>query len=264
MTIKEQIKRDFGYDLPISGGLGMSSDAPIILHVGTWRDSSVVISIYCRCIFGANGWYWRHNSSQLVPDNDLVLKISSDVKYVEDEQIITEKRNFYFDISSIDQTKPDRLYDPRVAIESPANLYIPYELGWFHYDNHIINEAEYPGMGVSIAFSAPQSKLTLFLYNKGQPEFILKQAIDARRQEFAAAIHDFELVNNSANLVQSVDEQEYLFNIYYVDDALMVVGISTFNGMFMKFRLTNTNGSESFETECAMDTIIQIILIFRN
>ena len=265
MNLREMIKRDFGYDLPISGGSGLSPADPIHVNVKDKRKASAIQSIYCRCVYGANSWYWRHLTSEWVlGDFSSIAKISSQVKYLERNQIVTETRNFYWDMSEVDISDNDTIYNPLVGIEPPVGIYIPYELGWFHYDSHINDEDTNPGMGVSVAYSAPNAKLTLFMYDNSIKDFIMSDRLGATRKEFAQAVSDFESYNTSPVLLNSYDDEYYLSNIYDENGAMTVVSLGVFNGLFNKIRLTTGKEKEEHALHCALDTIGSITSIFRD
>ncbi len=94
LTIKEQIKKDFGVDLPILGGDGQSIDNPIIIDPKCKDWSSVEYS-YVKLINQALGRSWKVVNTSLIEHNghkidQLKLAIDGD-----DENFY----NYYFDVT---------------------------------------------------------------------------------------------------------------------------------------------------------------------
>ena len=102
MTLREMLHKDFGIDLPIAGGWGQSADDPILLTSQDPDEAALVQLEIARRIYGVQGWYWRQieRTSAGVVGAD-IEKFSSEVKYIEGDQVVTEKRNLYFDLSSV-------------------------------------------------------------------------------------------------------------------------------------------------------------------
>ncbi len=110
MDLKQMLLDDFGKNLPIAGGLGQSVEEPIRITTSDPVEAGLAQLEIARCIYGMNGWYWRATESTTIPSSSgLFEKFSSEVKYAEGHEIITEKRNFYFDISGVDVTSGQQL-----------------------------------------------------------------------------------------------------------------------------------------------------------
>lgn len=199
MTLREMLRKDFGKDLPISGGWGQSADDPIELLSHDAKEAALVQLVIARSIYGVQGWYWRQieRTSAGVVGAD-IEKFSSEVKYIEGDQIVTEKRNLYFDLSSVIIADDARLENPSVPVGPPAELNFPRQIGWFHFDGITNNEPEHPGLGVSVAYSAPKAKMMVYAYDKGISDQIRDKPDESAHSEYVQAIADFRSMNPEA------------------------------------------------------------------
>jgi len=256
MDLKQMLLDDFGKSLPIAGGLGQSVDEPIRITTSDPVEAGLAQLEIARCIYGINGWYWRATESTTVPSSTGALeKFSSEVKYVEGDKIITEKRNFYFDISGVDISPGQQLPDVHVPIPRTAGLELPWQLGWFHFDGLIDNEIDHPGLGLSVAYSAPEAKMTIYVYDKGMGEQIKFQPGAAAKLEYLQALSDFESMNPAAKQIREHEDGDVRLKIYDSGEVLSAVLVAPFQNQFFKLRLTLEAIDEPFMVECAWFTI---------
>ena len=256
MDLKQMLLDDFGKNLPIAGGLGQSVEDPIRLTTSDPTQAGLAQLEIARCIYGINGWYWRVTESAAEPSSTgPVEKFSSEVKYVEADEIVTEKRNFYFDISAVDIPKGQQLPDVRVPLPRMEGLGLPWQLGWFHFDGLIDNEIDHPGLGLSVAYSAPQAKMTIHVYDKGMGEQIKGDPDGAAKVEYLQAISDFESMNPTAQPIREHEDSGVRLKIYDSGELLSAVLVAPFQNVFFKLRLTLEASNEPFMVECAWFTI---------
>ena len=101
--LRNLLKDEFDIDLPISGGMGQSINDPIVIGTPDKLVASRVEMDVLRCINKQLGRHWRLTSKLRINDdlNCHIEKVSFEAKYQEGDKIITDTRNFYFDISSL-------------------------------------------------------------------------------------------------------------------------------------------------------------------
>ena len=100
--MRNQIFKDLGVLLPISGGIGNSIENAIVIektdvpfHTAVW-----VSYTYLDCIFnGRNVTYERIGQALLGRNGKKIDKISCITKELTETQIITQTENYYFDIT---------------------------------------------------------------------------------------------------------------------------------------------------------------------
>lgn len=256
MGLREMLLEDFGSALPIDGGFGRSAEEPIVITTACPKEAAVVQLQVARLLYGAAGWYWRAvERTSVDPDKGRVDKVTSEVKYVEGENLITEKRSLYFDTSIVDLPSDQQMQRPSVPIGFPANLNLPWQLGWFHHDGITDHESTDPGLGVSVAYSAPKAKITICAYDKGLGDDIERNPDILAATEFDCAVSDFELTNPGAALIREHEELGARVRVYEQGATYSVVFLSPFNKFFFKLRLTLAAGDEPFMVDCAWNTV---------
>ena len=260
MTLREMLHKDFGIDLPIAGGWGQSADDPIVLTSQDPGEAALVQLEIARRIYGVQGWYWRQidRTSAGVVGAD-VEKFSSEVKYIEGDQVVTEKRNLYFDFSSVIIADDARLENPSVPVGPPAELNFPRQIGWFHFDGITNNEPEHPGLGVSVAYSAPKAKMMVYAYDKGISNQIRDRPDESAYSEYAQAIADFRSVNPEARPAREHEQGGVRLTIFENGEILSVVLVSPFRDFFFKLRLTLDDRSEQYMVDCVMSTLANFV-----
>lgn len=256
MKLKEMILRDFGINLAIEGGFGQSAEDPIRITTRNPAEAALIELQLARCIYMINGWYWRAIQRTPVMTTQLrVEKLSSEVKYIEQDLTITETRNLYFDISKVDLQVDQQLPSTRVQVGYPAEIGLPWQLGWYHFDGLINNEPTHPGLGVSVAYSAPQAKMTVYAYDKGAGDAIEANPEASAQAEYLQAVSDFELMNPTAQTVREYEGASMRLKIYQLDNAFCAVIVAPFRNFFFKARLTLMNSDQPFKLDCAWFTI---------
>lgn len=166
--LKELLLREFGKDFKISGGAGSSVEDPIIVEVQSPHEASWIEMEVANCIYSRLGCHWRAvGRSKLLSGSKHIEKLSCEVQYIDGDQLISEYRSFYFDLSNVEMG--EREITPVCGFNLGANtdMGLPYQLGWLHFTGLMNNEETEAGMGVSVAYSAPTTQATVYVYNKG-------------------------------------------------------------------------------------------------
>lgn len=253
--------KDFGKDLPISGGLGQSANNPIRITTVDPMEAAITQFKVARCIYGTQGWYWRLLGFIAVDASpSRIQRFHYEVKYVEGDQVVTEERSLYYDISAV-HLAPDENLPFAWVLCHPVKFGFPWHFGWFHFDELIDNEKDCPGLGVSLAYSAPLAKMTVYAYDKGMSELIKSDPEGTARSEYLQAISDFELVNPNAITDYESDKNGTLLKVYKSGNTLSVVLVATVvlvrpvRCFFAKLRLTLEAANEPFMVDCVVTTI---------
>jgi len=100
INLKELLKKDFGVDYPISGGTGNSKDNPIVVHYEFPNDYSSIEYGVIRCIAIVRRIEWKLLRQSLIQHNGKKIdQLKIEAKWIENGQLITQKENYYFDIT---------------------------------------------------------------------------------------------------------------------------------------------------------------------
>ncbi len=261
--LRELLKSDFGKDLKISGGTGNSLGDLIILEPQSDYDASWTEMEVAKCVYSRLGWHWRAiGRSKIEETGKHVEKLSCEVKYTEGDQIVTEKRNFYFDLSNIDLGGRD--VSPTCGFNLGANtgLGLPYQLGWFHFDYLINNEDTQAGMGVSVAYSAPTTKATVYVYNKEIAD--IKHTNEGQLEaEFASAKSELFSVYAHAKQIAEKFDDNLLFAAFDIDSAYSLITLSAVGNHFFKVRATLDPSTEKYTFDCLWESVNIILSMMK-
>lgn len=253
--LKELLLRDFGKDLKISGGTGNSVDDPIIIEVESPHDASWIEMEVASCIYVRLGWHWRAvERTKLEEGGKHIEKLSCEVKYIEGDQLVTETRNFYFDLTFVDMGKQE--ITPTCGFNLGANtgMGLPYQLGWFHFDGLTNNEEAQAGMGVSAAYSAPTTQATVYVYNKGMAD--IKSRNEGQLEaEFTSARNELLAVNVGAKQVAERLDDNLLFAAFEMGAAYSIITLSAVGNHFFKIRATVDPSNEKYTFDCLWDSV---------
>jgi hypothetical protein len=256
MDLKKKLLADFGKDLPIAGGAGQSLHDPIVLIASDSSVASDTIAEVVKCIYRVLGWYWMIVKWDVAQEGDAdIEKVTVLTKYIEGADVVTEQRNMYFDVSAVN----DRAYGsqsiPIVRLPLPTKMNLPWQLGWFHFDKLWDNSAVDPGLGVSVAYSAPRAKMTVYVYDKGLGDSILADPDRCAATEYEQAVQEFDAMNSEASVLNELKEKGVRIRLYASGDVASAVVVAPVNGFFFKVRLTLQDGREKFMADCAWQTI---------
>jgi len=257
--------KDFKKNLPISGGFGQSFEEPIVITTSDPENAALTQLEVARCIYGFNGRYWRLLKRTAVPtDVGRIEKMSCEIKFIEDDQVITETRNFYFDLSAVELRSDEALPNTTIPLGDRFGVRLPWQLGWFHFDRLIDNETDNLGLGMSVAYSAPEAKLMVFAYDKGQSQAIIAQPDESAAEEFNQSTRDFEIVHPSAVVLREYEHQGVRLKTYDENNVFSVVLVAPFRDFFFKLRLTLDSANEAYMFECAWSTVMTFASMVSN
>ena len=259
MELRRRLLADFGKDLPIAGGIGQSQHDPIVLTTTDCSSASATIVDVVKCIYGALGWYWQIVQWDVQPDLDRIEKVSVTVKYALETDVVTERRNLYFDVSHVRGRSLGAQALPTVELPLTPKVKVPLQIGWFHFDDLIDNRCVDPRLGLSLAYSAPQAKMTIYAYESANGQGAGFDAGQDIRHEYQKAIADFESFNPDAEPLREYTHGSAIFKAYDVDEAFSIVLVAPLGPLFLKLRLTLETGDEGFMVDCAWATVVTFI-----
>lgn len=165
---RERFREDFGIDLPISGG-GGDRTSPVVVTADTAQQTVDVQAAFLRCLGRGQGVAWRYLAQEGISEPVRGARVQIERVALTDQEVVTEQVNYYFawkgrvvDAGTQVPPLPSGYMDPRSGVA------LPYEFGWLHLDSVVDNEAEQPGLGVSVAYGGLAGKAMVYLYDGGQ------------------------------------------------------------------------------------------------
>jgi hypothetical protein len=238
-SLRDLMLRDWGVDLPIAGGRGQSRDDPIVI---TATNADVVAFTQMRLLQGigrGRGIFWRCLSRKLVGSEfPGIEQFKIESVELTPAQKITQVANYYFDVSALSLWQP---IDAALHFQR-LGLRIPCEIGWLHVDVISDNEGVAPGAGITVPYGAPAIKATVYIYDWQRtdiPEDVMHPIV---WDEFQQAIRDVSsLIPNAEAWNDPPFDGRYLIRYFKIgDDAKdnTAVALTTYNGKFLKMRLT--------------------------
>lgn len=212
-----------------------------------------------RCIYGRLGWHWKFIDRTRINGLSVhIEKITCEVRYAEDDQIITELRNFFFDLSNIDLGELAGLPSCGFNLGAGTGMGLPYQLGWFHFDQLADNELTQAGLGVSVAYSAPLTKATIYVYNKEIPD-LKSSSTSLLEAEFFSSRNDFLAINPSAIQIAEKFDSNLFFAAFEIGSTYSIITISGVGTHFFKTRVTLDRSNEKYAFECLWESVNTIL-----
>ena len=262
-NLKESIKRDYGFDLPISGGTGLSQDDPIIINT---EDPLRAPNIQWRIIESINHAFkraWLITNKKIFKDGDkLIEKVTTNVNYFKDEKPIRSVTEYYFDITSVlFQTVPNYTYFPTAYVDPESKIAIPFQISWLNFKEYFDNEPDSPGDGLTISYYCPSIKAHFYIYNKKFAKIDPKEDYDLIVNEFEESADQIDGEEIKSKLLNSIESENFLKRAYKVNEYDSFILFTTYNNYFFKLRLTKTN--DVFSDEMTKHAIEQFILFMR-
>lgn len=239
--IRETLLRDWGDDLPISGGWGQSREDPIIVLSS---DPTIVAKTQMQVLRGigrGRGVYWRRLSRELLTDDKPGierLRIES-VELTPSEKI-TQTSAYYFDVSAMLVSGWEEVHSYETF--SQCRQLFPFEIGWLHIGPFTNFEIQQAGLGVSVAYSAPGIEATLYVYDSGQRDIPEDLTHPMVQSEFKKA--DTELKTANAGCLPFPEppfDGQHLSRSYQTGEDLKkitLLALTTHKHNFVKMRVT--------------------------
>ena len=258
--LRQLLIDDFKIDLPISGGTGQSIGDPIVIETQHKHVASRAEMDILRCINKQLGRHWRLVGKVRINDdlNCDIEKVSFEAKYPEGDEVITDTRNFYFDISALNLDEDKTTPTCYVSVGEDGRFNVPYQLGWVNFTNSIDNEAVQAGAGLSVAYDAPCNKVTVFIYDKALAVIDPVIAPALLDDEFSKAKADILTRNPQAKQINSVSEDNFRFSAFDIDGDYSAVMLGIKENNFVKTRATMFETKEQYVFTCLMESLTAI------
>lgn len=100
LSVRQMLKRDFGVDLPISGGIGNSINNPVIIEPQAGTDYRQVENDYLKYVCMGRKVIWEFIGRDPVGRGDRRMdKVRIGTQEFTPEEVITQVEHYYFDIT---------------------------------------------------------------------------------------------------------------------------------------------------------------------
>ena len=280
-SIKDLLKKDFNLDVDISGGFGQSREDPILVLSKTESEALRNELLVVRSLIsGANlegqrTLLWRSIGINLIEGpSPNIIQHKIETKEILKDEIITEKRNFYFSRKNLEISPSHILQGQVIAYEDQKiNMHFPDGLGWLHYKSMKDFGPEKPELGYSLAYSAAGIKATIYVYpfrdQQKSLSSILKTEMENSRRDI---VHYYgeEAIEGDWDVQQLDDNLMYCF-MYNEETSFKVVGcypslswltISGKNDYYIKMR--SSHFDEPLMREIGHDLVNSLFSLIRS
>jgi hypothetical protein len=249
-ALREQIKRDFGLDLPIGSGSASSRDDPLVILASDPHDVALTEMLLLRCFGEVFEKLWRVRARVAMDGRwRHVEQVKVATKQLTSTEVVTEETNHYFDVSALIAGQDAGPHDPRQAftpgyVDPATGILFPYEIGWMHLDKAVENEPAHPGLGLTISYSALSIQASVYIYSRNIKPFPEMFDFDFVAPEFDAAASDLLGFNSDMRsaddrtLAVSKGGTSYLRQDFEIGAHRSVLALTTARRSYVKQRLT--------------------------
>ena len=183
-----------------------------------------------------------------------------------DTQVVTQTEAHYFDVSAMMSDRAVSQTAPVIVHRDVSGLILPYEIGWVHFDTATDNEPQARGLGVTLQYSAPHLKCSVYIYDREYSHIPDDLNDELVREEFEAAQRDVMSVNpDFTPWPDRPARQDSLERYYRVgDDAreASLLLLTTARRRFIKARLTWSR--EPVIDRIALQSVDRLITVTRR
>ena len=239
-NLKDSIKADYGFDVPISGGVGLTADDPIVIDTYDEIDAPNIEWRVIDCVSRSLESAWFLYDKKISKYHDkLIEKVTIAVNYYKDKIPVKVVRDYYFDISSVKFNEiPIYTYFPTVYVDPLSKVAVPFQFGWLNFREFIDNEKDSAGDGMTFTYACPMIKGTLYIYNKEFNKIDMDSNRELMVNEFEESASQIDGEESESKLFNTVDFNNFLTRAYVVDGMDSYIVFTVINNYFFKFRVT--------------------------
>lgn len=248
ISIKEQIRRDFGISINIELGSGRKHDPFVIPKCSIYEaQKNQMLLLRGICKGRSELWSFEDRRVEIIDGKELQAFRVKTVRLLPTE-IVRETRSYFFDVSEVESG--DFAGMPMAWLHEESGFMAPMQLGWLHFDEVVRQEADY---GAVLYYSAIQSKLSLSIYKPAdlsEPSIINKEL--SRAEMALRAVQP-----NAEAPWDALDYGVFRSRWFLVGSDTSLVGIALKNGHVLKVRQT-------FHDEPVMRELMQESMVTLN
>jgi len=259
-SLAASMKEDFGIDLPLGNGRGQSRCDPVEVVTKDATQAYFAEIKYVQTLFEIQKVHWRYlKTNRLTGEGNKPLhQTQFEVKFPEGANIVTETRNFYFDVSQVHFDVPGRP-QKKCQVPYPFNAGMPEHLAWMHFQAITNNEAEEPGMGSTLNYQSPSSYMGVYIYDKQLGGVLANPTDELLSAEMEDAAKNVADLNPHITEISRDECEGVKLRIYRNGDSRSLLGVTVALSCFVKFRITIPEGNDRFHVETAYQSMIALL-----
>ena len=238
MNIKEMLRADFGIEVRIVRGIGQRDD-PFVVEACSPAEAVRTQLDLLRCLGRGRSEMWRLLAVETaVGKNAGLQSIRIETVLFKEQEIVTEKRSLYFDISAVDGL-PDAALPIVEWSDSRTDFVATYQVGWLHFDRATDNTANRRSLDTSLFYSGIGATATLYVYDPSDPSYAALSPTEVRARELTTASTQLKLANQSAESPWPILVRgRFALEHFLIGGDISVVGIALLGPHVLKLRLT--------------------------
>ena len=235
MNLRQLLKADFGIEVLVQGGTGLADD-PFVIEPCSATDATRTQLNLLRGLERGRGELWRLLEAQPVAPAVQRLRIET-VLFTRDE-IITEIRGYYFDVSQVDGV-PDA-GTPFIEWEDPRTTFsATYQIGWLHFDRTTPNNQGKDVLDTTLHYSSVAAKATIYVYDSADPFTWERSPAECRAEELESVCDEIRAIQPDLEAPWPVQITEpFAFQAFLSGENMTIAGIAVLERLFLKLRLT--------------------------
>jgi hypothetical protein len=251
MTLRQQLRKDFGLDLPIGSGFGSSREDPVVILASDPMAVAWIEMLLLNCAGKVLGRLWRVSGrNSMSREWRHIEQLQLETIELTSTEIITQQVNFYFDVTALmthpgpaanSQGLPSRLI---AYVDAATRIAFPYEIGWMHFEGAMASDPTDPGLGQTIEYKALNMKASVYIYGRNIIDFPERFDTDFLAPEFAAAAADISRFNSDVctvedqRLARSKNGTSYIRQDFEISGDRSVLALTVAHRNYLKMRVT--------------------------
>ena len=235
MNLRQSLKEDFGLEILVQSGNGLRND-PFVLERCSATDATRTQLNLLRGLGRGRGEMWRLLQAEPIAPAVQCLRINTAL--FTRNQIITETRAYYFDVSRVDGV-PDASI-PLVEWTNPRTTFCAvYQIGWLHFDRVVEANKIKHLLDTSLQYSSFGAKAAIYVYGSADRSLQELTPAESRAKELRTVCNQISAMQPNAEAPWPVHTNEpFALQAFLSGDEMTIAGIAVLGTHFLKLRLT--------------------------
>lgn len=255
MNLRHALRADFGVNVLIESGRGLRHDPYVIEPCSAAVATRTQLDLLRGLGYGRQE-LWRLTGAAMVPaPGTLIQVLDLDSVIFKPDEIITEARSYYFDVSQIDG-QPDPITPVIAWSDSRSKFSAPHQIGWLHFDRAIDNGG-FDRLDASLIYSAAGAKGALYLYQVEERPKSPAFSSDRRIHELGLISDEVRRQHPEAKTPwPPMIANPFALQTFLIGDRISFAGVADMGNHLLKLRLTFYDDPEL--REMMSDTMMEL------
>jgi hypothetical protein len=238
MKLRQALMDDFGIEVLLERGSGQRDD-PFVIEPCSAAEATRTQLNLLRGLGRGRGELWRLLQAEAAPEvAPAVQRLRIETVLFTPEQIETETRAYYFDVSRV-LGVPDAGVPLIEWNDSRATFSAVSQIGWLHFDGAIDNSNTLEVLDTTLMYSALGAKAAIYVYDPSDRYSEVDPSAELRDKELKTVSDQIRAIYSNAVAPWPVRITEpFALQYFLLGENLSVAGVALPGRHFLKFRLT--------------------------